>query len=359
MKHSSRSRALLQRHGFTLIELLVVIAIIAILVALLLPAVQRAREAARRSTCKNNLKQITLALHNYHDEHRTFPPGQINSVFLGGINPTGRRFAHQQEATTVDQTLTSIATLSGASWMLFILPQIEQQTVYDTWNFDRNVRFNGEPVNFVNAGIRPPAQTEIPVFYCPSRRNSMTSENYEAVYRIDPSWTKGGNDYAGCTGSGAAFNDSVLGHQTWHLTPDQVLNDTTLLLGPRNLHRGIFYVNSSTKMADVKDGLSNVIIVSESSKLNFLLNEDGTTDTTTRRRSSDGWAWGGPATLFSTQFSPNTSVHYSAAGGEHGQIVHAAFGDGSVRGISESLEITTWRNLGNISNRIPVSEFSD
>ena len=72
-----------RRRGFTLIELLVVIAIIAILIALLLPAVQQAREAARRSSCKNNLKQIGLALHNYHDTHRVFPPGRVETSLLG------------------------------------------------------------------------------------------------------------------------------------------------------------------------------------------------------------------------------------------------------------------------------------
>ncbi|MBT4868335.1 MAG: DUF1559 domain-containing protein [Planctomycetaceae bacterium] len=343
------------KKGFTLIELLVVIAIIAILVALLLPAVQQAREAARRSSCQNNLKQLGLALQNYHDQHRVFPPGQINTTILGGLNPTQRRFPNPLEATTPDQTLASFERLSGASWMVFILPQIDQANTYQTWNFNRNVRFNGEPINFNPRGIKPPAQTEMKAFYCPTRRSDMKISNYSFVFRVAPNWNKGGNDYAACNGSGTSFND--LTRSTWDLTPAQVVNDPTLLLGPRNLHRGMFSVNSSTRMADVSDGTSNVIMVSEVPRLNFRLNINGTVDTLNRRKSSDGWAWGGPATIFSTQFGPNKTLHYSEAGSDHGQIVHVTFADGSVRSISENIEITTWRNLGNMSNGIPVSEF--
>src|SRR3954466_14731768 len=101
VKSVSRSRA---RHGFTLIELLVVIAIIAILIALLLPAVQQAREAARRTQCKNNLKQIGLALHNYHDMARCFPPGAV----WEGI-----------DASTV-------ARRPMYAWSMFIAPYIDQ-----------------------------------------------------------------------------------------------------------------------------------------------------------------------------------------------------------------------------------------
>jgi prepilin-type N-terminal cleavage/methylation domain-containing protein len=338
------------RKGFTLIELLVVIAIIAILVALLLPAVQQAREAARRSSCINNLKQLGLALHNYHDQHRVFPPGQINATFLG-VNPTNRRFPNPLEATSPNQTIQNFQRLSGVSWMVFILPQIDQANTYKIWNFNRNVRFNGEPINFNPAGLRPPAQTEIPVFYCPTRRSDMDISKYSFVFRLNLNWNKGGNDYAACIGSGTAFNDVT--RSTWDLTPAQVVNDNTLLLGPRNLHRGMFSVNSNTRMADVTDGTSNVIMVSEVPRMNIVNNANNLN----RRRSSDGWAWGGPATVFSTLWGPNKRLHYSEAGSDHGQIIQVTFADGRVRTISENIEITTWRNLGNMSNGIPVSEF--
>src|SRR5690606_10195612 len=123
-----------QKHkGFTLIELLVVIAIIAILVALLLPAVQQAREAARRSSCKNNLKQLGLALHNYHDTYTLFPQGQF--YIEGG------------------------SSWHGHSGWVSLLPFLEQNAIYDQWNHNLHV-YSG-----TNSSLR---QNKLSAFQCPS-----------------------------------------------------------------------------------------------------------------------------------------------------------------------------------------------
>ncbi|QDU51241.1 DUF1559 domain-containing protein [Gimesia panareensis] len=127
-----------QKRGFTLIELLVVIAIIAILISLLLPAVQQAREAARRSSCKNNLKQIGLALHNYHDTFRSFPPGGIT---VGSC----------------------CSTKSGINWAIAILPYIDQAPLFQKYN--SNV-FNEDSAN---ATVR---EQNLVVYNCPSDINA-------------------------------------------------------------------------------------------------------------------------------------------------------------------------------------------
>jgi len=108
--------------GFTLIELLVVIAIIAILIALLLPAVQQAREAARRSQCKNNMKQISLGLHNYHDTHRVFPPG---GVCLAGTDDCLATVAGFRDPRSVNW---------GATWVTLLLPFVDQAPLYNLYN---------------------------------------------------------------------------------------------------------------------------------------------------------------------------------------------------------------------------------
>ena len=135
---SSRSS---RRYGFTLIELLVVIAIIAILIALLLPAVQQAREAARRTQCKNNLKQMGLALHNYHDSHSCFPPGQIRGY--NGALELG----------------------NGASWGALLLPYMDQAPLYNSLNFSYGIT-QGQLGSNNNAIIR--ALGPIPAVLCPS-----------------------------------------------------------------------------------------------------------------------------------------------------------------------------------------------
>src|SRR6186713_2532511 len=130
------------RRAFTLIELLVVIAIIAILIALLLPAVQQAREAARRTQCKNNLKQISLALHNYHDVFNTFPPGQV----------------YCQAGPTVCNANRPTWSF-GWTWTTFLLPYIDQAPLFNKFDTSRNLY---DPVNV------DLIKTSNPAYQCPS-----------------------------------------------------------------------------------------------------------------------------------------------------------------------------------------------
>jgi len=149
-----------QRFGFTLIELLVVIAIIAVLIALLLPAVQSAREAARRAQCVNNLKQIGLAMHNYHDQQGTLPPG--------------------------------VKGCCWGTWLVFVLPYIEQTNMFNAWNFSGNDRYESMGLQpsgmFRYAGATNTTVTyrRVSAYYCPSDPNNLnlvgigqvTSQNY-------------------------------------------------------------------------------------------------------------------------------------------------------------------------------------
>ena len=140
-----------KKSGFTLIELLVVIAIIAILIALLLPAVQQAREAARRSQCKNNLKQLGLALHNYHDVHKQFPPACIytgTGADAGQPNFDSSRYADGRSDGW------------GATWVVLTLPFFDQAPAYNRMDFNQNARAS------VNEAITSKPMTAL---LCPSQ----------------------------------------------------------------------------------------------------------------------------------------------------------------------------------------------
>jgi prepilin-type N-terminal cleavage/methylation domain-containing protein len=205
-----------RRRGFTLIELLVVIAIIAILIALLLPAVQQAREAARRSQCKNNFKQIGLALHNYHDNFNQFPPAQIR----------GWNGALGQERG------------NAFSWGAMILPFIDQAPLYNQLNFtipmyEGTNRTVIQGLSGINGTI------------CPSDSMRIKTRSIHASTNTNFMTSIPGTSYFGSTG---AYN-------TW--------SDSTSL----NLSGGVFTIDPAppTTIARITDGTSNVIAVSEKS----------------------------------------------------------------------------------------------
>ena len=332
------------RRGFTLIELLVVIFIIAILIAILLPAVQQAREAARKTQCTNNLKQIGLALHNYHNTHRTFPPGTVNYLFVNATSPMARREIDPTEATIMNSTLLGY---HGTSWMLHILSYMDYRNISNQWLYTLNLRDNGLLTSTIFNVFRP-AHQDIPGFYCPTRRSDMNVGKFTYIRRVDyplTDWTKGGNDYSPCAG-GNAFIVNEVTRGTYCLTPDQILNDITQLYSPSPLNRGIFYVNSKTRIADISDGTSQVIMAGENERTRLNLLPILSTNLLV---ASDGWPWAGPATLFVTRSGLNKQLHFDGPGSNHDGGGYFLFADGRVEFIKNPKSV--FRREGSTNSR--------
>jgi prepilin-type N-terminal cleavage/methylation domain-containing protein len=211
------------RRGFTLIELLVVIAIIAILIGLLLPAVQKIREAANRMKCTNNLKQLGLGLHNFQAQHGYFPPGAIH---YDPANPNAVAYVQ------IKQKFGITAAAVNHSWTPFILPFIEQDNVAKLYNFNEDWK------STANQQAR---ETLLKIFLCPS---APGGDRYCQKVVSGVNIRAASTDYAPNNAYGAALESAGFA--------DVAVN-----------RAGILQVNQSWSIADIRDGTSNTAILSE------------------------------------------------------------------------------------------------
>lgn len=300
-----------RRHsGFTLVELLVVIAIIGILVSLLLPAVQAAREAARRMSCSNNVKQLGLALHNYHDVHKTFPAGHMES---GTSGPT---FRHQ------------------FSWLTYLLPYVEQNNVYEQIDFNA---VDPSLSAHQNPAFQPAGTIWVPVFICPS----------DPVGRNNPDWAP--TNYLGNQGTLCSARDKngngVFGHNSW-ISMAEITDGTSQTIAAGEVLKGDFNTSS------VRD---NYIFVRGSGNAQ---NVD-TCQSFPPNASDRGGVWlgGNPQNnLFSTNrtpndrrfdcIAPNFGCTNIAARSQHPGGALVVFTDGSVHFMTGTINVATYQALG-------------
>ncbi len=341
---SSCSHARIQRRGFTLIELLVVIAIIAVLIALLLPAVQQAREAARRSQCKNNLKQFGLALHNYHDVANVFP---FASTFT--------------DADTANAGTTWVQTQPRTGQLFrMILPYIEQQALYQQFAQNASTNDNTTVGSSGLTNLRLIENKFFPVATCPSNplagsgkpidlaNFSDTGTNIrvqEGMYRIvgGPMQPDGDAQDCGTTATFCRLNTNGIrsGWSRPHLNGKG---------GVGMGNRGI----GNVRVGDVTDGTSNTLFMGET-KPHF--NAYGSM-----------WAVNVPMTLFHLKLnssfleaqvaaSQSTWQRGSGHASYHTGGAHFLFVDGSVHFLSDSIDYPTYCYLGNRMDGNPISGF--
>ncbi len=320
----------MKRHGFTLIELLVVIAIIAILIALLLPAVQQAREAARRTQCRNNLKQLGIALHNYYDVHSAFPLLSADSSY--GYSPQAQ-----------------------------ILPYLEQANLHELIDFNEPLLVGPPWAAQLNSVIAPAAAHVVPVFICPSDPGDvMNQESNGDLYA--------GGNYLVNGGSGLELNYCT------------------------GLNDGLFWRGSATRFRDISDGTTSTLFMAET--LFGLRGDDTTdlvdaqrqlkrvsgggpcsvdadtltTFPATRYEGRRAGAWirsTGYHVLLNAHFPPNADEPDVAHHGEwvsgprslHVGGANVLMCDGSVHFMNESIDLPTMRNLFARSDGEVIGEF--
>lgn len=329
------------RRGFTLIELLVVIAIIAVLIALLLPAVQAAREAARRAQCVNNLKQLGLAIQNYHDFSNSFPPGRIWKP-----SPT-------QAFPTI------LAGVQNTPWFVLMLPQFEQQALYNAFNFDLGAEGPNQPFPMGFLANTTVESNKVGLFQCPS--DMINTFSFAPPLNVGPlanaKLTRG--NYA------AAWGNTNWGQGQ---TSQSVVSTASYL-------QSAFGHNGKITFASVTDGSSSTVFMSEvlqgtaadlrglmwsvsagASSFNSRMTPNGLTD---YLGLFNGFDQLGETTscvndpvhnlpcASTTEHGSNTA--FSASRSRHSGGVNSLFGDGSVHFIKNSINPMIWVGLNSIA----------
>ena len=294
------------RRGLTLIELLVVIAIISVLIALLLPAVQQAREAARRVECRDHLRQIGLAMHNYAGSYGVLPPGYI-------YRP--------------DTSTAPVSNGAGFGWGAMVLPYLEQVALYQQFNWNIPLHATGN---------QAPREKHLRVFICPSDYVSPT--RFVEMGPVPERYAMA--SYAACFG-----------------TPDLDVNQEQRF--------GIFSRNSSTRFGDVTDGLSQTLMGGERMNGPF---RNGTAHAN-HFDYETAWAgairdWDEPdddhghMTLFQTGHVPNHPLSDDRdVSAPHVGFANFLLGDGSVRAISENVDIVLYQSLSTRASGEVVGDY--
>lgn len=368
--HSIRRKTGLR--GFTLIELLVVIAIIGVLVALLLPAVQQAREAARRTQCKNNLKQIGLALHNYHDVSNSFPMGAAGVWESPGAASAPFPWSKQY-------------SVLGPNWRVYILPYVDQGPIYNQLGFEGGASFRAQYSGLPTALVPPSNQNVVlqgfkaPLGNCPS--SSLPTVGVAGTSGAPT----GGNpqlwDYVGIMGAypdpaGRTGFNSITGYD-----------------GTQYGNQGMLCVQIKKGVKDCVDGTSNTMIVAENSgwvasasggRVNVDLRSNyfgawlGWTGLaySSNRVDAKGVPWAGTGgsepDCWSTgvacvRYAPNTKVAGPGAqqmyeannilNSFHPGGIHILLADGSVRFVSDNINLQTLLGIACGDDGVPVGDF--
>lgn len=323
---------MIKKRGFTLIELLVVIAIIAILIALLLPAVQQAREAARRTQCKNNFKQLGLALHNYHDV--------FNQFAIGVMNPG------TQAKPQFPWTNNCAVECRNTPWSLYVLPYLDQAPLYNQLNFSFPMssaqRSGAGPAVATVATNAQFFNNDLPAYKCPSD-----------VSFADPITTAGTAHYAITNGYRSSY---------WFPAIDRLEDRTAVWKTDTSRNRSIMGINGAARIADITDGTSNTMAL---------------TETPFKKRATVyGPYWNGWVYTSGVEFgqkinndaafgtaspgnctSPDVCPYAWGSGSRHVGGMQILMADGAVRFLSENTDFALVRNLVSIADGNVLGEF--